>query len=161
VIQAQWEAVMGTRPWAGRSGVQEHPNHPAVYVSWKDVQAFIGRLNAFEGAAVYRLPTEAEWEYACGAGTRTSWSFGEDVGQLGAHAWYAANARDAGQGYAHRVGGNRKKEDMHQLPANKVLSKQFCPFCDPVSTRQSQPSTRAHQWHAALLLPSEHIILLK
>ena len=80
---------MGTTPWSGQDYVQEHSSHPAVYISWNDVQEFIGRLNAAAGASLYRLPTEAEWEYACRAGTQTRWSFGDDDESLLAdYAWY-------------------------------------------------------------------------
>ena len=104
ITQAQWESVMGTRPWEGQDLVQENPNYPAVYISWEDVQAFIAKLNRAEGAAVYRLPTEAEWEYACRAGTTTRWSFGDHESQVGDYAWYADNAWDVGEKYAHAVG---------------------------------------------------------
>lgn len=98
---------MGETPWITRCGrvqqyVQSNSSHPAVYISWKDVQAFIGRLNEAAGDSLYRLPSEAEWEYACRAGTTTLWSFGDDESQLGDYAWY--NPNTWGEGYAHAVG---------------------------------------------------------
>ena len=104
VTQAQWEAVMGTQPWAGKIYVREQAEHPAAFISWNDAQAFIDTLNAAAGAALYRLPTEAEWEYACRAGTTTRWSFGDDESRLGEYAWYYDNVWDAGERYAHAVG---------------------------------------------------------
>ena len=104
VTQGQWEAVMGSRPWSGKDYVQSNSSHPAVYISWDDVQEFIEKLNAAVGSSVYRLPTEAEWEYACRAGTQTRWSFGDDVSELTDYAWYYDNAWDVGEGYAHAVG---------------------------------------------------------
>ena len=67
VTQNQWQAVMGNNPshFAGCG------NCPVEQVSWEDVQVFIGRLNAGSGGGRYRLPTEAEWEYAARAGTTT------------------------------------------------------------------------------------------
>ena len=88
VTQAQWEAVMGYNPSAWRG--QRHL--PVEQVSWEDVQEFLRRLNAEEGVARYRVPTEAEWEYAARAGATTPYSFGSDVSRLDEYAWYGGNA---------------------------------------------------------------------
>ena len=100
----QWEAVMGTRPWAGQNYVIHRPNHPAVYISWDDSQEMIQRLNELEGQNLYRMPTEAEWEYACRAGTRTRWSFGNQMGMAGDYAWHQWNTWEKGEPYGHPVG---------------------------------------------------------
>jgi len=81
VTQAQWQAVMGNNP-SHFNG----PDFPVERVSWDDCQKFISRLNA-KGEGTYRLPTEAEWEYACRAG-----STGERYGDLDAKAWYQRNS---------------------------------------------------------------------
>ena len=103
ITQAQWEAVMGSRPWAGLDFVEEGPEYPAVNVSWDEVQGFVERLNALAGADLYRLPTEAEWEYACRGGTTTRWSFGDDPSILGDYAWHTGNTWDAGRRHAQAV----------------------------------------------------------
>ncbi len=111
VSQGQWYAVMGTRPW--RSGerprhyVYNNAYHPAVFISWNDCQKFIGKLNHKEGVNKYRLPTEAEWEYACRAGSNTRFQFGESGNAIGDYAWYWKNTMDVGEKYAHRVGSKR------------------------------------------------------
>ena len=102
--QGQWTAVMGTEPWQGQSYMVPHPDHPAVYISWDDVQDLVHRLNEVEGEEVYRMPTEAEWEYACRAGTTTEYSFGNRAGLLGDYGWYQANTWSDGEPYAHPVG---------------------------------------------------------
>jgi len=103
LTQGQWEAVMGTTPWAGQREVHESATNPAVYISWDDVQVLVTTLNAAAGADAYRLPTEAEWEYACRAGTTARYSFGDDEGELGEYAWYRSNAHDMGH-YGQQVG---------------------------------------------------------
>ncbi len=86
VTQSQWQAVMGRNP-AELYGVG--PNHPVYYVSWDDVQAFLERVNED-----FRLPTEAEWEYAAraGTGTRFYWSDDIDYSQLSSYAVCGAAA---------------------------------------------------------------------
>jgi formylglycine-generating enzyme required for sulfatase activity len=71
VTQAQWQAVMEENPSAYQA-----PEHPVENVSWEDAQRFIQRLNQKEKTDKYRLPTEAEWEYAARAGTSSVFSFG-------------------------------------------------------------------------------------
>ena len=96
VTQAQWQAVMGKNP----SFFTGNTTHPVESVWWTDVQEFIRRMNAKEGHKQYRLPTEAEWEYAARAGTTTTYSFGDDPVRLGEHAWFKDNAG----GTTHPVG---------------------------------------------------------
>jgi hypothetical protein len=101
VTQGQWKAVMGTEPWKGEDYIKEGANYAAVYVSWNDAVAYCKKLSEKEGKT-YRLPTEAEWEYACRAGTKTAWSFGDDEKVLGDYAWYEKNAYDADEHTLHR-----------------------------------------------------------
>jgi sulfatase modifying factor 1 len=103
VTQQQYEKVMGARPWQGEEYVKEGPDYPAVYMTHGDAVEFCRRLSGQEGVE-YRLPTEAEWEYACRAGTTTAYSFGDDEAKLGQYAWYDKNAWDIGEKYAHGVG---------------------------------------------------------
>ncbi|MDJ0561815.1 MAG: bifunctional serine/threonine-protein kinase/formylglycine-generating enzyme family protein, partial [Microcystis sp. M53599_WE4] len=95
VTQAQYQAVMGTNP----SRFQNNPQNPVENVSWDDAQAFCRKLSQITGKT-YRLPTEAEWEYACRAGTTTRFYFGDDANQLGDYAWYEGNSG----GTTHPVG---------------------------------------------------------
>ena len=112
VTQSQYEAVMGINPSASKV-----PNEPVENVSWDDAVAFCAKLSALpaELAAgrVYRLPTEAEWEYACRAGTTTEYSFGDDAKDLGKYAWFDDNSGQT----THAVGEKRPNAwglyDMH------------------------------------------------
>lgn len=108
VTQKEWFDVMGTRPWLDEDGnpreyVQVGDNFPAVYISWNDAISFIAAKNAAEGQNIYRLPTEAEWEFACRAATTTSYSFGDNESDLDDYAWWRGNAWDEDQKYAHEV----------------------------------------------------------
>jgi formylglycine-generating enzyme required for sulfatase activity len=88
VTQGQWKAVMGSNPsYFSKCG----DNCPVEQVSWNDIQQYIQKLNQ-KTDQNYRLPSEAEWEFAARAGSSTKWSFGSDQGQLGQHAWYYSNS---------------------------------------------------------------------
>jgi formylglycine-generating enzyme required for sulfatase activity len=76
VTQGQWKQVMGNNPSRFKACGD---NCPVEQVSWEDAQAFIQKLNEMEGTAKYRLPTEAEWEYACRATTTTLFFTGDCI----------------------------------------------------------------------------------
>ncbi|MGA1868758.1 MAG: formylglycine-generating enzyme family protein [bacterium] len=103
VTQGQWKELMGTNPWQGDKYIREGKNYPVSCVSWYDTQKFIQRLNQREGKDIYRLPTEAEWEYGCRAGSQSIFCYGDNEETLSAYAWYSKNAYDIGEKYAHRV----------------------------------------------------------
>jgi len=88
VTQAQYEAVMGTNPSAFKG-----PANPVDSVKWYETVHFCRKLSEKTGKTV-RLPTEAEWEYACRAGTKTRYSFGDSDRTLGDYAWYKGNSED-------------------------------------------------------------------
>ena len=86
VTQAQWQVMMETN----RSHFQGE-QRPVENVSWEDAQEFCRRLSQRTGK-MYRLLTEAEWEYACRAGTETIWSFSNEPAQIKDYAWFSQNA---------------------------------------------------------------------
>lgn len=126
VTIAQWKAVMGSDPYSvsrsnpfyelpGMAARVNRPGNP-VTVSWNDAQEFIKRLNQKEGHARYRLPTEAEWEYAARAGTTSTYSFGDDERQLKRFAWYG---EDFASGSTHPVGQKEpNKWGLHDIHGN-------------------------------------------
>ena len=102
VTQAQWKAVMGRNP-VYRCGIGD--NYPVSHISWNQCQAFISKLNQF-GKGIFRLPSEAEWEYACRAGTQERFYFGDSLeagdtcedckaqmllGERSDYMWYCGN----------------------------------------------------------------------
>ena len=110
VTQAQWKAVMGANPSEVRGN-----DLPVTNVSWTDVQKFLAVLNRSAAGRqfCFRLPTDAEWEYACRAGTTTRYGCGEDDLDLPEFGWFADNSG----GRAHAVARLRPNRwglyDMH------------------------------------------------
>jgi RNA polymerase sigma factor (sigma-70 family) len=133
VTQGQWQKLMGTSPWSGRLGVgarastdttppKEGSDFAASYISYDDAVTFCQKLTAQEQAAgrlpkgwKYSLPTEAQWEYACRAGTKTRFSFGDDASQLSQYAWFGDHSGK--EPYARQVGLKKPNawglHDMH------------------------------------------------
>ncbi|MDO9633977.1 MAG: SUMF1/EgtB/PvdO family nonheme iron enzyme [Paludibacter sp.] len=93
VTQALWQAVMGTSASLSNPSNFKGNNLPVEQVSWNDCQEFIKKLNQLTGKQ-YRLPTEAEWEYAAGGGAtnRTKWAGTNSESNLGEYAWYSSNS---------------------------------------------------------------------
>ncbi len=109
VTQAWWYVVMGNNP-SYRKGA----DLPVEQVSWQDVQAFLDSLNVLSGCdGCYRLPTEAEWEYAARAGTSTAYSFGDDASDLGEYGWYLENSGGGTQRVGTKSPNRWGLYDMH------------------------------------------------
>lgn len=124
VTQAEWEKLMGTRPWAGIPNVRIGGTYPACMICWDEAVSFCWWLTQRERASghlspteEYRLPTEAEWEYACRAGTTSHYSFGDNEAVLLEYAWFRGNTWDSREAYAHEVGKKKPNPwglyDMH------------------------------------------------
>jgi formylglycine-generating enzyme required for sulfatase activity len=134
VTQAEWKQVMTAEPWNDKAITEDEgdeftkagDDYPATFVNWNDAMEFCRRLTDRERQAgrlpegwEYTLPTDAQWEYACRAGTNNTFSFGDDESQLGEYAWYVGNLGKTGQQYAHQVG--RKKPNawgLHDMHGN-------------------------------------------
>jgi formylglycine-generating enzyme required for sulfatase activity len=108
VTQAEWEEVMGENPSKFKGD-----DLPVEQVSWDDVREFIKKFNEKEGTNKYRLPSEAEWEYACRAGTHTRYSFGDYESKLGDYAWYDANSGGKAQPVGQKQPNSLGLYDMH------------------------------------------------
>ncbi|MDA7492884.1 formylglycine-generating enzyme family protein [bacterium] len=151
VTQEQYEKVMGVNPSKSKGA-----NNPVENVSWEDAIEFCRKLSELpaekEAGNVYRLPSEAEWEYACRAGTTTKFSFGDDESELGDYAWYDDNS----DRNTHPVGGKKPNAwglyDMHgnvwewcqdwywDYPSGSVT--------DPRGPRGSYRVLRGGSWYA-------------
>lgn len=114
LTQRQWKVVMGENPPKLRFK-DCGKDCPAERVSWYDVEKFIKKLNQLEGNDQYRLPTEAEWEYACRAESTTAYYSEYGKSRLGEYAWYDANSKSK----THPVGQKRpNKWGLYDMSGN-------------------------------------------
>jgi len=146
VTQDEWFRIMETRPWQGQAWIQEGRRFPATCVSWHDARQFADRLSHQEREAkrlpagwAYSLPTEAEWEYGCRAGTSTAYACGDSAERLDDYAWHARNTWDCNEKYAHGVGQKEPNAwGLHDLHGNvdewclDRYRKQRLPGVDPL-----------------------------
>ena len=108
VTQAQWRAIMGSNP---SQFTNCGDSCPVEKISWEDAQEYVRRLSAKTGKT-YRLPSEAEWEYACRAGGTQAYCGGDNLDQI---AWYTENSK----GTPHPVGGKRPNAfGLHDMTGN-------------------------------------------
>jgi len=111
VTREQYQCVTGKNPSEFKG-----PRSPVEMVSWDDATVFCTALSKKTRRAV-RLPTEAEWEYACRAGGKAAYGFGDDEAKLGEYAWHQRNASDKGEKHTHPVGQKKPNAfglyDMH------------------------------------------------
>jgi formylglycine-generating enzyme required for sulfatase activity len=167
VTQAEWQRVMQTTPWSSKDHVKEGDDYPATYLSWDDAMKYCEKLTEQERSARrlppgwrYTLPTEAQWEYACRAGSRSRFSFGDDESELGEYAWFTKNADDAGEKYAHLVDQKKANSwglyDMHGNVwewCRDVYAEKLPGSDDPeVSTGGSDRVRRGGNWSSAAWL---------
>ncbi len=118
VTQEQWYSVMGDNPSYFKGGEEDrsklgnNPDHPVENVSWNGVLEFISKLNEKNDGYHYRLPTEAEWEYAARAGTKTAYSFSEGE-DLSGYGWYSNNSEKQSHPVARKKPNSFGLYDVH------------------------------------------------
>jgi formylglycine-generating enzyme required for sulfatase activity len=113
VTNAHWKQVTNAEP----AGTWKDADRPVAQMDWGQAAGFCTRLSALpaerKAGRVYRLPTEAEWEYACRAGTTTHYAFGDDWQQLPDYGWFVDNSRGQTQPVGTRKANPWGLHDMH------------------------------------------------
>lgn len=153
VTQGQWVTIMGKNPSEFKDRGE---NFPVEKISWNDAKNFIKKLNSKEKIDKYRLPTEAEWEYACRAGSDTDYANGNSMDEMG---WYEANSGEK----THLVAGKEANAwglyDMHGNVSewvrdnckdrrSQTITKTYREgLTDPVSTRGRHRICRGGSWY--------------
>ena len=146
ITQAQWEAVMGTKP-----SYFTGDNHPVECVSWKEAQEFIEALNEKTGKH-YRLPTEAEWEYAARGGNKTHNYKYSGSNNLNEVAWYSKNSGNK----THKIGSKKPNElGIYDMSGNvwEWCLDRFAPYTgdslvNPKVEVKADPVLRGGSWRA-------------
>lgn len=153
VTNANYDAVMGIN----RSNGISLPTQPVTDITWNDAMTFCRNLGQKENTHC-RLPTEAEWEYACRAGTRTIWNFGDTESEVAEHAWIESNA----ERHLHPIGTRKPNAwglyDMHGNAAEwcfDVYSTKYYEYSrleNPIGPEGQSTSTRVYRggsWDSA------------
>ena len=138
VTQQQWQAVMGENPSLSIAGA-DGPEIPVIWVDRDDCERFPKKLNASfkrpEGD--FALPTEAQWEYACRAGSTTRFYFGDDQSKLGDYAWYNGNSdmklHPVGQKKPNAWGLYDMSGNVTEWCADALVSYKELPVDDPIA----------------------------
>ncbi len=126
VTQKDWKRVMSTEPWKGKPGVKEGDNFPATFVSYDDAESFCQKVTESETNAhtlpngwKYELPTEAQRELACRAGSTTAYCFGDDAAKLSDYGWWSSGKEGnaVNEPYSHETAIRHSNQwgffDMH------------------------------------------------
>jgi formylglycine-generating enzyme required for sulfatase activity len=159
VSQAEWRAVTGTEPWTNKTQTKIGDEYSAAWMTSYEAIEFCETLSKKTGKAV-SLPTEAQWEYACRAGSTTSYCYGDDPEKLSEYAWHWGNTR-AGtppEPYAHPPGLKKPNAwglyDMHGNLweyCSDWFDKDFyarSPKVDPENTTETKlRGVRGGSWH--------------
>ena len=147
VTQGQWQAVMSENPSRFKAGWKsligrDHAAYPVERVSWNEAQEFLTKLNERDAEREYVLPTEAQWEYACRAGSGAIYHFGDDAAQLHDYAWYGDNSggktRPVGQKQPNAWG-------LYDMHGNvwEWCQDRYGPYADEAATDPKGPETGA------------------
>jgi formylglycine-generating enzyme required for sulfatase activity len=160
VTKGEWKSVMGTEPWKDKiPPAKLDDDNPANWVNALQAIEFCETLSKKTGRKV-SLPTEAQWEYACLAGSTKPYCYGDDPKKIGEYAWYWGNTRNAKppEPYAHQVGTKKPNAwglyDMHGNLwefCNESCDKEFysrSPKVDPRNTKKTPlRAVRGGSWH--------------
>lgn len=154
ITQGQWMGVMDVNPSAQPAQYPEADSLPVDSVTWADCREYVNRLNQ-AARGHFRLPTEAEWEYACRAGATSAYAFGDDAAALANHAWYADNSEGRMQPVGKKQPNAWALHDMHgnawewcedfyaSYPAERATN----PFCSE-GEADGKHTLRGGSWQA-------------
>lgn len=136
--QKQYETVLGENPSGFRG-----PELPVEMISWEDAVKFCEELSRRDSQS-YRLPTEAEWEWACRGGTLAAWSFGDDAGELSQYGWTQENADNITHSVGRKLANPLGLFDMHGN-VWEFCSDWYAPYQDDSAIDPQGPKSGAYR----------------